>query len=65
MQTSTNGEIDALVTPHVITMARRPDSESSPRSRRRTQGDDIEERLKDTVGLFALEMVERQSTEKE
>ena len=76
MQTPMKDKNDALVPPDVISLASRPDDELSPRPQserfmkpdsngRRTQEDDTDERLKDTAGLLALEMVVRQNTEKE
>ena len=49
MQMPTKGEIDALVTPEDITVARRLDGESSPRTNRQPPEDDTEEGLLDTT----------------
>ena len=76
MLTLKKDEIDALVTADVITLTRRPDDELSMRPQsehlikldsddRRTQKGDTEELMNDTAGLLALEMMDRQNTEKE
>ena len=65
MHTPTTGERDAAVTPDVMIMTRRPESESSPSIDGQPPEDETTERLLDAIGLLALERVENMETKQQ